>query len=101
MLTCSTVPIYDIRQNSNFAFTADDLANLRHLPLYEQGRSDLPPETLATVGYTVACYPYRANNPSWQGYTVITLNVLFVIALGTVDRGKLAFLSEKMSQDSS
>jgi hypothetical protein len=90
------VPIYDVRKNSNFAFTADDLANLSRLPLYEQGRSDLPPETLATVGYTVGCYLYRAANPAWQGYTVISLNILFVLALGSVNRGKLAFLSEQM-----
>ncbi|KAF8337238.1 hypothetical protein F5887DRAFT_1078363 [Amanita rubescens] len=90
------VPIYDVRGNSEFAFTADDLANLSRLPLYEQGRSDLPPETLATVGYTVGCYLYRAGNSAWHGYTVISLNVLFVLALGNLNRGKLEFLSEQM-----
>ncbi|KAF8326446.1 hypothetical protein F5887DRAFT_925345 [Amanita rubescens] len=90
------VPIYDIRRNNNFAFTSDDLVNLHQLPLYEQGTSDLPPETLATIGYTVSSYPYRAANHSWQGYTVISLNILFVIALGHVNRAKLTILSDKM-----
>ena len=87
------VPIYDLRQNVDFAFRADDLINLTRLPLCER---DLPPETLATVGYTVNSYPYRAANASWQGYTVITLNILFVLALGHIDHAKLIALNEKM-----
>lgn len=56
----------------------------------------MPPETLATIGYAVSSYPYRAANHSLQGYTVISLNILFVIALGHVNRAKLTVLSDKM-----
>ena len=54
---------------------------------------------LATVSYTVSSYTYRASNPSWQGYTVLSLNVLFIIALGEVNHGKLNIISELMAEE--
>ena len=79
----------------------DKLANLNRLPLYKDRKADLPPETLATVGYTISSYAYHASNPSWQGYTVLSLNILFVIALGDINRGKLNVISESMTDGDS
>ncbi|KAF8327068.1 hypothetical protein F5887DRAFT_1084051 [Amanita rubescens] len=92
------VPIYDLRRNRDFMFTDEDLNNLSSLPLYKGGAKDLPPDSVVTVGYSVGTYPYKGSNPALAGgeYTALSLNVLFVILLGLVDRKKLNKLAECM-----
>jgi len=84
-------------------FTDEDLNNLSSLPLYKSGTKDLPPDSVVTVGYAVGTYPYRGNNPaispgSGMEYTALSLNVLFVILLGMVDRGRLNEMADHMPQ---
>lgn len=76
------VPIYDVRGSADFMFTSRNMEELAHLPLYEGGTSDVPADALVTVGYAVN--EYSAN----QGATA-SLNVLFVILIGDIDRDYL------------
>jgi len=79
-----------------------NMANLNSLPLYKGGAEDLPPDSVATIGYAVGTYPYRGNNPilnrdSQHPYTALSLNVLFVILLGSIDRTRLEDIANGMS----
>jgi hypothetical protein len=76
------VPIYDARSRANFMFTSSNMEQLTQLPLYEGGTSDVPADSLVTVGYAVN--EYNSN----QG-AMASLNVLFVILIGDIDRDYL------------
>ena len=67
---------------------------LRDLPLYANGAEDLPPETLAVVEYALNTFTY--NGSSHPGALAISFNILFVIALGEVDRPLLECISVDM-----
>ena len=88
MRICS-VPIYDARNKPDFMFTLANMQQLTQLPLYKGGASDLPPDSLATVGYAVN--EYMGN----QG-PMASFNVLFVILVGDIDRDFLDRLSVAM-----
>ena len=95
------VPIYDLRKNDSFMFTDEDLNNISSLPLYKNGTKDLPDDSVVTVGYAVGTYPYRGSNPalasgSGSDYTALSLNVLFVLLLGMVDRERLNEMADSM-----
>lgn len=79
-------------------FTDENLGNLSSLPLYKNGAKDLPSDSVVTVGYAVGTYPYQGSNPALAGgeYTALSLNVLFVILLGMVDRERLNELAVSM-----
>jgi hypothetical protein len=78
-------------------FTDENLNNLSSLPLYKNGTRDLPSDSVVTVGYAVGSYPYKGSNPALAGdYTALSLNVLFVILLGMVDRERLNELADRM-----
>ena len=82
-------------------FTDEDLNNISSLPLYKNGADDLPMDSVVTVGYAVGTYPYRGSNPaiassSGSEYTALSLNVLFVLLLGSVDRERLNEMANSM-----
>jgi hypothetical protein len=67
---------------------------LHELPLYANGAEDIPPETLAVVGYAVNTFAYNGSmNP---GATAISFNLLFAIALGDINRPLVERISECM-----
>ncbi|KAK2460212.1 hypothetical protein APHAL10511_007771 [Amanita phalloides] len=90
------VPIYDARGKRDWMFTPANFAQLTQLPLYKGGASDPPPDTLVTVGYAVNEYTSNANT-AYQGSPVASLNVLFVIVIGDLDRPLLDDLSTRMA----
>ncbi|PPR03260.1 hypothetical protein CVT26_008088 [Gymnopilus dilepis] len=69
-----TVPMYDAR-GSNFKFKEEDFDSIRQLPLYRNGRHDLPDYSIVAVGYS-----YNTFMASEGLYA--SFNVLFVILLG-------------------
>jgi hypothetical protein len=58
--------------------------------------TDLPPETLATVAYAVNSYKYNSANRTHAGKMAVLLNVLFVVALGDVDRQLIEEISDRL-----
>ena len=71
-----------------------NMDHLRKLPLYADGAEDLPPEMLTVVGYTLNTFIYnRSANP---GATAVSFNILFVIALGEINRPLLEQISNRM-----
>ena len=92
------VPIYDARNDDRFLFTNANMDQLRELPLYTGTNNqpcDLPRDTLAMVGYAINTFTY--NGSLHPGAVAVSFNVLFVIALGDVDRPLLEEISEKMA----
>ena len=57
-------------------FTDADFANLLSWPLYRDGATDIPAESIVSVGYTLSTYK-GASGP------VLSSNVHFVILLST------------------
>ncbi|KAF8706958.1 hypothetical protein AX14_013751 [Amanita brunnescens Koide BX004] len=87
------VPIYDARGKSDFMFTAANLEQIAHLPLYKDGLADAPENSLVTIGYAVNEYMSTQCGPT------ASLNVLFVIIIGMVERDLLDDLSVVMAAD--
>jgi hypothetical protein len=82
------VPIYDARGRRDFMFTHENMQQLTQLPLYDGGNTDLPADSLVTIGYAANEYTYTAKMEH-EGLPVASLNVLFVILIGDVDRALL------------
>lgn len=80
------MPIYDVRGSRNWMFTPLNMWELGQLPLYHGGLADLPPNSLATVGFAVNEYA----SSQMQGTAVASFNVLFIILIGDVDCTLLA-----------
>lgn len=81
-------------------FNTEDMAQYRRLPIYRDATTemavDLPSETLATIGYAVNTYKYNGSNRAHVGKTAISLNVLFVVALGDVDCQLMEEISDRL-----
>ena len=90
------MPIYNAHGNSNFMFRAADMEQLTQLPLYRAGLADPPANTVVTVGYAVNEYKYTANT-SLLGNPIASLNILFVVVIGDLDRQLLDDLSAQMT----
>jgi hypothetical protein len=75
-------------------FADTNMDQLRNLPLYANGAEDLPPETLAVVGYALNTFTY--NGSAHPGALAVSFNILFVIALGEVDRPLVEHISADM-----
>ncbi|GLB43027.1 hypothetical protein LshimejAT787_1204760 [Lyophyllum shimeji] len=77
------VPIYDGRAETGrpFRFDPGDFDDLPSWRLYMNNRSDLPPLSVVTVGYSTNWYTLDRTNPNAQRY--LSTNVLFVIVLNT------------------
>jgi hypothetical protein len=73
------VPIYDGRGESGrgFNFTDEDFQSLTSLPLYRNGKKDLPNEAVVAVGYTLSTYEGTQSRSK-----ILSSNVQFVILLG-------------------
>ena len=71
--------MYDGRARNGqpaFMFTDKDFANLSSRPLYRNGSSDIPPDSVVSVGYALSSYK-GASGP------VLSSNIHFVIVLST------------------
>jgi hypothetical protein len=69
--------VYDGRAKKGqapFAFTDADFANLTAWPLYRKGLSDVPPDSIVSVGYSLSSYK-GASGP------VLSSNAQFVIVI--------------------
>ncbi|KAF8897108.1 hypothetical protein CPB84DRAFT_1748136 [Gymnopilus junonius] len=69
------VPIYDGRKGP-FKFRADDFNNIKKLPLWCNGKQDLPPFVIVAVGFTFNTYNILVNDTSGS------FNIMFAIYLG-------------------
>jgi hypothetical protein len=92
------VPIYDARGRRDFMFTRENMQQLAQLPLYDGGSADLPADSLVTIRYATNEYTYSAKTEH-EGMQVASLNVLFVILIGDVDRALLDDLAVAMAAD--
>jgi hypothetical protein len=96
----SPVPIYDARGQDAFVFALQEIEQYRRLPMYNDPITntaiELPANTLATVGYAVSAYKYNGSNHANVGKTAVSLNILFVIALGDIDRQLMEEISDRM-----
>ncbi|KAF8814946.1 hypothetical protein BYT27DRAFT_7334194 [Phlegmacium glaucopus] len=73
------VPVYDGRARNGrapFLFTDADFANLLSWPLYRKGTSDIPADSIVSVGYTLSSYK-GVSGP------VLSSNVHFIIIIST------------------
>lgn len=68
-----SVPIYDGRNKKLDPHT--QLHRIHELPLYKGGSEDLPPHSLAVVGYTM--HTYHANQER-----SMSLNIQWLLLLG-------------------
>lgn len=59
-----------------FMFTDTDFSNLSSWPLYRKGSSDIPADSIVSVGYTLSTYK-GASGP------VLSSNIHFVIVIST------------------
>jgi hypothetical protein len=77
------------------------MAALSALPLYTKNgvAADPPPYSLVTVGYAANEFTYTVNTAGLHGQPVASLNVLFAIVIGDVDRGRLDDLAKRMHTD--
>jgi hypothetical protein len=69
--------VYDGRARNGhapFMFTDADFANLSSWPLYRKGSSDIPADSIVSVGYTLSTYK-GASGP------VLSSNIHFVIVI--------------------
>ncbi|KAF8327493.1 hypothetical protein F5887DRAFT_919560 [Amanita rubescens] len=86
-----TVPIYDARGNQNFMFDQDSWKCINDLPIYNSGKTDIPPcKYIATVGYTVGSWKTRAAPDDDTMRNCASLNIQFVIILGKIDMKDLS-----------
>jgi hypothetical protein len=86
-LRCSfTVPIYDARLRSDFAFDARSLQLLDQLPRFKDGKTD-PGDNryMVTVGYGVSSWSRNARMGEDPQFCV-SLNILFLVILGKTKR---------------
>lgn len=73
------VPVYDGRARNGrapFMFTDSDFANLSSWPLYRKGATDIPADSIVSVGYSLSTYR-GASGP------VLSSNIHFVIIIST------------------
>ena len=73
------VPVYDGRARNGhaaFMFTDNDFSNLSSWPLFRKGATDIPAESIVSVGYALSTYK-GASGP------VLSSNVHFVIVIST------------------
>ena len=81
------VPIYDGCPSDfcadGFLFKDSDFHNLSKFPIFEDGKQDLPSDSLVAVGYTLGTY-------TSDGYTApnLSTNIQFVIFLGVSAEAK-------------
>ncbi|KAF8059876.1 hypothetical protein FPV67DRAFT_1784356 [Lyophyllum atratum] len=77
------IPIYDGRSETGrpFRFDPQDFKDLPTWRAYMNDRSDLPPLSVVTVGYSANWFTLDRTNPSAQKY--LSTNVLFVVVLNT------------------
>lgn len=59
-----------------FMFTDADFSNLSSWPLYRDGATDIPADSIVSVGYTLSTYK-GASGP------VLSSNIHFVIVIST------------------
>jgi hypothetical protein len=73
------VPIYDGRskQGPGFMFTEKEFQHIKDLPLYRNGKKDLPENAVVAVGYGLNTYVSQLN-----GSAILSSNALFVVLLG-------------------
>jgi hypothetical protein len=80
------VPIYDGRRDPidgpGFEFRAPDFDNIKSLPLFRNGKIDLPPYAVVTVGYSMNSYTYSGGTAAAPNSLALGPNILFVILLG-------------------
>lgn len=79
-------------------FTAKNMERITQLPLYKGRKSDLPANSLVTVGYAVNEYVYTAKTQH-KGLPVASFNILFVICIGDVDRTMLDEISIALEEN--
>ncbi|KAF8329029.1 hypothetical protein F5887DRAFT_1081410 [Amanita rubescens] len=85
------VPVYDVRKRPEFMFDKEGLKNITDLPIYKNGKTDIPPcKYIATVGYTVGSWKTRASADDDTIRSCASLNIQFIIILGKVDVKDLA-----------
>jgi len=79
LLPQSAVPIYDgrLKLGAGFSFTDADFNNLSKLPIYDNGKSDLPEHAVVAVGYTLNTYVGEHT-----GALILSSNIQFAILLG-------------------
>ena len=81
------MPIYDGRAEPNngsgFNSKGPDFDNIKSLPLYNDGKDDLPPYAIVTVGYAVNTFAYGTGGE--KNKLALSPNILFVILLGFAD----------------
>jgi len=58
-------------------FTERDFQRLKELPLYRNGKKDLPENAVVAVGYGLNTYVSQLN-----GTAILSSNALFVVLLG-------------------
>ena len=71
------VPVYDGRARDGrapFLFTDADFNNLPSWPLYRKGQSDIPVDSIVSVGYALSTYKGTSG-------PVLSSNILFVILI--------------------
>lgn len=71
------VPVYDGRARDGrppFLFTDSDFNNLSSWPLYRKGTSDIPVDSIVSVGYTLSTYKGTSG-------TILSSNIHFVILI--------------------
>ena len=73
-LMIASVPIYDATAG-NFVLS-EDINDVAGLPLYKQGKTDLPDGSCVTVGHTIGMYKNK------EGQSTLTLNIHWVIVWG-------------------
>jgi hypothetical protein len=88
------VHIYDAWK-CDWMFTPLNMRQLAQLPLYKGGLEDLPPNSLATIGFAVNEYA----SSQLQGTSMSSFNVLFVILIGDVDCPLLDELAVAMQRN--
>ena len=79
-LCYAVVPVYDGRARGGkpaFMFTDADFKRLPTWPLYKKGSSEIPVDSVVSVGYTLGTYKSTTSG------TVLSSNIQFVIVLAT------------------
>jgi len=71
------VPVYDGRARDGhepFLFTESNFNNISTWPMYRKGKSDIPVDSIVSVGYTLSTYKGLSG-------PILSSNVQFVILL--------------------
>jgi hypothetical protein len=58
-------------------FTEKDFQHIKELPLYRNGKKDLPDNAVVAIGYGLNTYTSQLN-----GTAILSSNALFVVLLG-------------------